>query len=123
MKRKEDMDGNKQVDFFSAATIDVIYTPSLPKFIARFNEVHRLIESGDADYGRLVGQSARWKAISEMKHYKWAWHEGERVSVVEAKGITRFLESWLSRRRYYVDELKSLQKSIDLYTQNEGNKE
>lgn len=120
MKKRTDMDGNRQVDFFSAATIDVMKTPSLPKFIARFNEVQRLIESGDADYGRLVGQSVRWKAISEMKHYKWAWHDGERVSVVEAKGITRFLESWLSRKAWYVEELKSLQRSIDFYKSQEG---
>lgn len=115
MKRKIDMDGNVQTDFFSAATIDVINMPTKQKLVVRFNEVLRLVECGDADYGRLKGEEDKWKAIASLKHYNWGFYAGERVSVKEAKGIVKFLESWVARRGYYHDELKSLQRSIDLY--------
>lgn len=115
MKRKSDIDGNVQTDFFSAATIDVINMPTKQKLVARFNEVLRLVEAGDADYGRLIGEVEKWRKVASLKHYKWGFFDGERVSVIEARGILRFLESWVARRRYYHDELKSLQRSIDLY--------
>lgn len=117
MKHKVDMDGNEQLDFFSASVIDVMYTPSLEKLIVRKNEVLRLIECGDADYARMIGEGSKWRYIASIKNYKWIMIDGERWDVFAAKGIVKFLDSWQSRRRYFLDEVASLDKTINFISQ------
>lgn len=111
-KQKVDADGNKQADFFSAPTLDVIQMQTIEKLRVRYNDVVRIIECGDADYARLIWQGDKWRKVADMKNYKWAWVDGERVSVIEAKGIVRFLETWTSRRAWFKQELISISRSI-----------
>ena len=113
MKHKADMDGNKQVSFLDAPTIDVSHLSSRKALEFKQLQLVKIYEAGNADYAREIHQLDKYRKIAAMVHYKWAFLEGERISVLQCKALVKFLDTWEQRSHAILWEIRDLARKLE----------
>lgn len=114
MNKVTNMDGETQTNFLDAPVIDCKFLPSKKALQYRLNQTSDLIVKGDLDFARY----REWKGLSIKggdRHLRdKVLIDGEWWSMVQVKGIQRFVATWESRRAYLMDDCRDLQRSIEL---------
>lgn len=117
MKKKITMDGETQMTFLNAPTIDCKFLPSKKALEFRLSQLVHLIQIGDLDKARYRD----WKGLDMQypdKHLAdMVLIDGEWWRWAQVLGVQRFMRTWESRRAYLMDDARDLQRSIELATE------
>lgn len=98
MKKKENMDGEKQQNLFSTDKLEPHGFHSKRAIETRMAFIVDIIRLGQMDYDRLLPEIEVWKKGAEVKNYDYFLKDGMFVRVFEAKYIVQFMRNWRGRR-------------------------